>query len=106
MIAAFGDSVIRCTPYAPFGTQALSELVVEHLGHRHGVLLGNHGMVVTGDTLDQAMWRAGELEGLAKLAVLASPRGEPVLLQPDDIAGTIERFAGYGMTARDTHRDG
>ena len=105
MIAAFGDAVIRCTPYAPFGTQALSDLIVEHLGHRHGVLLGNHGVVVTGDTLDQAMWRAGEMEGLAKLTVLASSGGEPVLLQPDEIARTVERFAGYGMTARPNRTD-
>ena len=34
MVAAFGDSVIRCTPYVPFGTQALSDLIVEHLGSR------------------------------------------------------------------------
>lgn len=106
MIAAFGDRVIRCTPYAPFGTQALSDLIVEHLGHRHGVLLGNHGMVATGDTLDQAMWRAGELEALAKLAVLASAGGgTPVLLSAEEIARTIERFAGYGMTARDRSRE-
>ena len=101
MIAAFGGPVIRCTPYAPFGTQALSDLIVAHLGPRHGVLLGNHGMVATGDTLNQAMWRAGELEGLAKLAVLAAAGGKPIILSDEEIARTVERFAGYGMTARD-----
>lgn len=101
MIAAFGDAVIRCTPYAPFGTQALSDLIVEHLGARHGVLLGNHGMVATGDTLAQAMWRAGELEALAKLLVLATSGGTPpVLLSEEEIARTVERFASYGMSAR------
>ncbi len=99
MIAAFGDAVIRCTPYAPFGTQALSDLIIEHLGHRHGVLLGNHGMVATGATLEQAMWRASELEGLAKLYVLASTGGKPVLLSAEEINHSIERFASYGMTA-------
>ena len=93
--------MIRCTPYAPFGTQALSDLIVAHLGPRHGVLLGNHGMVATGDTLDQAIWRAGELEGLARLTVLASVGGDPVILSDEEIARTVERFAGYGMTARD-----
>ena len=101
MIAAFGDAVIRCTPYAPFGTQTLSDLIVEHLGHRHGVLLGNHGMVATGTTLEQAMWRAAELEGLAKLYVVASTGGTPILLSDEEIARTIERFGHYGMTARE-----
>ena len=101
MIAAFGGPSIHCTPYVPFGTQALSDLIIEHLGDRHGVLLGNHGMVATGATLAQAMWRAGELESLAKMYFLASSgTTPPVILSDDEIARTIERFADYGMTAR------
>lgn len=101
MIAAFGGPEIRCTPYAPFGTQALSDLIVTHLGDRHGVLLGNHGMVVTGATLDQAMWRAAELETLAKMYVIASATGAPAILPDDEIADVVARFADYGMTAAD-----
>ena len=100
MIAAFGVAEIRCTPYVPFGTQDLSDLIVEHLGDGHGVLLGNHGMVATGADLAQAMWRAVELEALARMYYLATAGGgRPALLSSDEIARTIERFAGYGMTA-------
>ena len=100
MIAAFGGALIRCTPYAPFGTQALSDLIVEYLGDRHGVLLGNHGMVATGTTLDQALWRAAELELLAKLTVLATLGGTlPVILPDEEIARTVARFEGYGLNA-------
>lgn len=99
MIAAFGGPRIRCTPYVPFGTQALSDLILEHLGPRHAVLLGNHGMVATGRDLEQAMWRAAELESLAKLTVVAGATGTPVLLADDEIARTIERFADYGLAA-------
>ncbi len=67
MIAAFGGPTIRCTDYAPFGTQDLSDLAVAGLEERTGVLLGSHGMVVMGATLDEAMWRAVELETLAKM---------------------------------------
>ena len=101
MIAAFGQPVIRCTPYVPFGSQALSDLIIEHLGQGHGVLLGNHGMVATGATLDQAMWRAAELETLAKMYFLATAGGgEPIILSEDEIARTVDRFDDYGMTAR------
>lgn len=99
MIATFGGPRIRCTPYAPFGTQALSDLILEHLGPRHAVLLGNHGMVATGHDLPQAMWRAAELETLAKLTVIAGASGTPVLLSDDEITRTVERFADYGLAA-------
>ncbi len=99
MIAAFNGPEIRCTPYAPYGTQALSDLIIEHLGDRHGVLLGNHGMVATGSTLRQALWRAGELETLAKMAYLAGCAGAPVILPDAEIARTVERFKTYGLTA-------
>ena len=99
MIAAFGGSVIRCTPYVAFGTQELSDLILAYLGHRHGVLLGNHGMVATGATLEQAMWRATELEALARMYVVASATGTPVILSDLEIERTIERFQDYGMTA-------
>jgi L-fuculose-phosphate aldolase len=99
MIAAFNGPEIRCTPYAPYGTQALSDLIIVHLGDRHGVLLGNHGMVATGSDLAQAMWRASELETLAKLAFLAGCAGAPVILPDAEIADVIERFKGYGLSA-------
>ncbi len=98
MVAAFGGPLVRCTPYAPFGTQALSDLVVSHLGDGHGVLLGNHGMVATGTTLEQAMWRAAELELLARTTVLATLGSTPpVILADDEIARTVARFADYGL---------
>jgi L-fuculose-phosphate aldolase len=99
MIAAFNGREIRCTPYVPFGTQALSDLIIAYLGDRHGVLLGNHGMVATGSTLDQAMWRAAELETLAKMAYLAGCAGNPVILSDDEIMNVIERFKDYGLSA-------
>ena len=99
MIAAFGGPVIRCTPYVAFGTQELSDLIVEYLGDCHGVLLGNHGMVATGASLAQAMWRAVELEALAKMYLLSSATGAPVILSDLEIARTVERFQIYGMTA-------
>ncbi|MDR3462220.1 MAG: class II aldolase/adducin family protein [Beijerinckiaceae bacterium] len=99
MIAIFNGPEIRCTPYAPFGTQALSDLILEYLGERHGVLLGNHGMVATGRSLEQAMWRANELETLAKMAFLASCAGAPVILPDDEIAAIIARFRHYGLSA-------
>jgi L-fuculose-phosphate aldolase len=97
MIAAFGAAKIKCTDYAPYGTAELSALAVEGLGPRHGVLLGSHGMIATGADLESAMWRAVELETLAKQYYLARAVGEPVVLSDAEIEGLIPRFAGYGV---------
>lgn len=96
MIAAFGGPTIRCTKYAPFGTQELSEMVLEGLIDRHGVLLGQHGMVVTGRDIGQALWRAVELETLAKMYLLALSVGSPFVLSDDEIMRTVEKFKSYG----------
>ena len=97
MIAVFGDNKIRCTEYAPYGTAELSQLAVTGLGSAHGVLLGNHGAIVTASNLDKALWRAVELEALAKIYYLASLAGTPIVLPDDEIARTIERFKNYGL---------
>jgi L-fuculose-phosphate aldolase len=98
MIAAFGGAAIACTDYAAYGTPELSALAVEGLGPRHGVLLGSHGMIVTGADLDAAMWRAVELETLAKQFYLARAIGQPAILPDEEIEGLIPRFASYGAS--------
>jgi L-fuculose-phosphate aldolase len=97
MIAVFGGPTVRCTGYAPYGTKELSELAVAGLEARNGVLLGNHGMIAVGQTLAQAMWRATELETLAKMYLLALSVGEPAVLSDDEIMRTVERFKTYGQ---------
>jgi L-fuculose-phosphate aldolase len=100
MIAAFGGPQIACTDYAPYGTPELSELAVAGLGKRHGVLLGSHGMIATGTNLDEAMWRAVELETLARNFYLSCTIGQPVILPDDEVARLTERFTDYGAKGR------
>ncbi|MDB5594352.1 MAG: class aldolase [Hyphomicrobiales bacterium] len=100
MIAAFGGPEIQCTDYAPYGTSELSALAVAGLGRNHGVLLGSHGMIATGCDLDEAMWRAVELETLARTYYLSRAIGQPVILPAEEIARLTERFANYGAMGR------
>jgi L-fuculose-phosphate aldolase len=96
MIAAFGGPTIRCTKYAPFGTKELSKVALEGLLDRQGVLLGQHGMVVTGRDPGHALWLAVELETLAKMYLLALSVGQPFILPDDEIMRTVEKFKSYG----------
>ncbi|MGD0565543.1 MAG: class II aldolase/adducin family protein [Roseiarcus sp.] len=96
MIALFGGPVIECVKYAPYGTKELSDLAIAGLGNRHGVLLGNHGAIATGASLESAMHRAVELEALARMYYLAIAVGRPTILSDEEIARIVERFKTYG----------
>ena len=97
MIAMFGGAIVKCTKYAPFGTKELADLVVEGLGDRHAVLLGNHGALTTGADLPSAMRRARELENLARMYYYAICAGRPAILADEEVARIIERFKTYGV---------
>ncbi len=97
MMAAFGGPDIRCADYATFGTAALSASVLAAMEGRFGCLMANHGMLVAGRTLPQAMWLAGELEALAHQYVHALAIGGAHVLTEAELAETLEGFAGYGV---------
>lgn len=97
MVAAFGGNSVRCAGYATYGTAKLSDLTMDAMQDRTACLLANHGMVVIGESLAKAMWRAIELEALAKQYCLSLAVGEPVLLSDAEIAETLEGFSGYGL---------
>ena len=100
MMAAFGGTDVRCTPYATFGTRELSDHALHALDGRNACLLANHGMIVVGGTLDKAMWLAVELETIARQYVLSLLIGGPVVLSAADIEATAAQFASYGLQER------
>lgn len=100
MVAAFGGMDVRCADYATFGTDELAHNVMRALEGRHACLMANHGMVATGEGLEQAMWRAVELETLAEQYHLALQLGDPVVLTEEQMSETFEMFKGYGLQSK------
>ena len=100
MIAAFGGSNVRCSGYATFGTDELSKLAEEAIEGRTACLLANHGMITVGDTLTRAMWRAIELETIARQYYFSLLIGGPVLLSEAAIDETLKGFSSYGVLDR------
>ncbi|WP_041778484.1 class II aldolase/adducin family protein [Beijerinckia indica] len=100
MIAAAGGPTIRCSDYATFGTQALSETALKALEDRTCCLLANHGIIATGPNLAKALWLAVELETLCQQYYVASQIGTPVILSDAEIALNIEKFKSYGLKPR------
>jgi L-fuculose-phosphate aldolase len=97
MVAAFGGVDVRCAPYATFGTKELSVHALKALEGRMGCLLANHGMIVLGENLDKAMWRAVELETISRQYYHALVLGKPHILSAADIDATLAQFSGYGL---------
>jgi len=97
MIARFGGTTLRCAGYATFGTQALSDAALAAMEARRACLLANHGMLVFGSDLAQALDLGTELETLCEQYWRASQLGDPVLLDGDEMAAVLEKFAGYGQ---------
>jgi L-fuculose-phosphate aldolase len=97
MIAAAGGDSIRCSPYALFGSQALSDLALIALKDRKACLLGNHGMIAVGKNLAQALALAIEVESLCEQYWTALQLGQPKLLSVHQMADVLEKFTSYGQ---------
>jgi L-fuculose-phosphate aldolase len=98
MVAAFGGTDVRVADYATYGTKELADNALKALEGRTGCLLANHGMIAVGRDLDEAMWRAVELETIAKQYFYAlTLEGGPVILPDAAIADTLKAFGTYGL---------
>ena len=91
MIAELGGPV-RVAPYATFGTDELAGSAMDALRGRHAVILGSHGTLTFGDSLEQAYWRSVLLEWLATLYYRASLLGEPRLVPTAEIERVADRL--------------
>ena len=78
-------------PYYPPGDKDLADAVGKLAGKHHAVLLANHGPVVAGKSLDDAVYATEELEETAKLFLML--RGESTrYLTQKQVAALKERF--------------
>jgi L-fuculose-phosphate aldolase len=96
MVAVAGGKRIRCADYALFGTQLLSEYVLQALGEQRACLMANHGLIALGKTLKNALNLAVEIETLAAQYIRVLQMGEPVLLSDAQMNEVIAAFSGYG----------
>jgi L-fuculose-phosphate aldolase len=99
MVAVAGGTDIRCSPYACFGTQELSDYAIEALQDRQACILGHHGLIVLAKNFARALWLATEVEVLAKMYVHALAIGEPPRLTEAEMARVMEqmRRMSYGQ---------
>jgi L-fuculose-phosphate aldolase len=96
MVAVAGGKDIRCSAYATFGTQELSDQVLAALDGRKACLMANHGLVCLEHDLPRALALAVEVEQLAQAYYQCLVVGEPVVLGDAEMERVLEKFKGYG----------
>ena len=101
MIAVAGGDSVRCAPYAMFGTQELSDNIINALVDRKACLIANHGLVTIGKNLTEALNIAEEIEHLCHQYIEAKKIGEPNLLDKKQMLEVIERFETYSQWTKD-----
>ena len=83
--------VLPMVPYYPPGDLDLARAVREMASAHHAVLLANHGPVVAGTSLTDAVYAVEELEETARLYLMLQGR-ETRPLTPEQVAVLNERF--------------
>ncbi len=82
---------VPVAPYLMSGSEQFAALVADVLGGGQALVWGNHGILVAGPTLNQALAMAHALEDNAQAYLLARQLGEPHVL-PDDEVARLHRF--------------
>ena len=77
---------VRVLDYVPPAREDTGEIVAAGLGRDQAVLLPNHGVIVVGDDLNQALAAAMAVEESAHAAFLAHQLGDPRPVQDAEIA--------------------
>lgn len=96
-LIGFAGHEVPVTEYATPGSEELGELAADALGEDHdAVLLGNHGVLTVGATLDAAFETAEMVEYVARIHYQALNVGEPEILPEDVVDDLIEKFDSYG----------
>ena len=104
MVGLFGGNNLRCAEYATFGTPELSANLLCALAGRRAALMANHGLVVIGSDLQQALALASEAETLATIYWRALSAGQPAILSDAEMAIVVNKFRDFGYGPVDAAR--
>ena len=90
-IVFFLGGDIPCAEGAIPGTDAVGENCVKVLKDRYGCLMGNHGALAYGDTLERAYTRAVYIEDAAKAYSIALSHGPVKVIESTDVNKILNR---------------
>ena len=95
MIALVGGDSIKCAKYATFGTQELSNNIINALENRKACLMSNHGQVAFGENLESTFELAEELENICHQYINTIRLGDPKILSSSEMDVILEKVKNY-----------
>ena len=95
MVALAGGNDLKCAKYATFGTQELSDNIINALKNRKACLMSNHGQVAFGENLEQAFELAQEVENICHQFINTIKLGNPKILSSSEMDIILEKVKNY-----------
>ena len=83
---------IRDRPYYAPGDATLASAVREVAGKHHAILLANHGPIVAGKSLEDAVYASEELEETSKIFLMIKNQSARIL-NKDEVQNLTDRWA-------------
>lgn len=96
-LVGFSGNKVPLAKYAPIGTQALSDYIIEAIGSYNACLMSNHGIVTVGTDIQSAFNVAEEIELVSKIFIQCKSMGEPKILSDEEMIIIGEKFLTYGQ---------
>ena len=95
-LVGLAGNKVPVAPYATYGSQELSEHILNSIGNYNACLMANHGIVTVGANLAAAFAVAEELELVSRLYYQTKCIGEPNILSDEEMVGVMKKFNTYG----------
>ncbi len=95
MVALAGGDDIKCAKYATFGTQELSNNIIDALENRKACLMSNHGQVAFGNNLESAFELAQEIENICHQYINTIKLGIPKILSKKEMKIILDKTKNY-----------
>ena len=84
--------------YAPIGGEDIGQEIIDKIGRSLAIVMQNHGVFTIGDSPQQATKMAVEVEEIARITHLAMTRGQPILLDPQQVDYMVNLYRNvYGQ---------
>lgn len=97
VIGDAGVPEIPCAEYQTFGTIELAQAAMKVCGESDAVLLGNHGIITCGKSIESAFSLARNCEYIAQLQYQAMCIGTPNVISGKKMDEVMEKFKSYGQ---------
>jgi L-fuculose-phosphate aldolase len=92
------ESAVQCSTYHTYGTWDLAmATTLNALGKNHACLMANHGAVIVGATMEEAMYRSDRLERECEIYFKSVQLAKPISLTGEEIQSLHQRDATYGQ---------